>query len=77
MTETQIDRWLDGRERQRIARDERAFDLMDRRERDADRMIGTLCRNGVEVLYVFPHGGKYREGTRRELTNFLARNRYI
>lgn len=43
------------------------------REVAADTMIGELSSG---KLYVYPVGGKYREGTRAELIAFLIRNRY-
>lgn len=39
-------------------------------------MIGELCREGKTVYYVWPQGGKYREGSVSELIAFLLRNNY-
>ena len=49
---------------------------MEKHEAIAEKMIGTLCRDGQEVYYVFPQGGKYREGSWYELISFLIRNKY-
>ena len=62
---------IDRRIMARIKRDDAAVDRMERRERAADAMIGELSSG---KLYVFPVGGKYREGTRHELTQYLLRN---
>ena len=71
------DERADGRMLRRFKAEERAIDKMDRQFEAADEMIGELCRNGQPVFYVYPAGGKYREGTRFELTQFLIRNRYV
>jgi hypothetical protein len=44
--------------------------------RKAESQIGELCREGRQVFYAFPVGGKYREGTRSALLGFLLRNNY-
>jgi hypothetical protein len=71
-----IDRHLDARQSRRMAAEHRYLTRMERRESDAERMIGELCRNGRAVFYIMPAGGRYREGTFSELVAFLIRNRY-
>jgi hypothetical protein len=39
--------------------------------------VGELNRDGRPVFYIFPVGGKYREGSRAELADFLVRNGYV
>jgi hypothetical protein len=68
--EDRIDRLRMVTENRYCARFERLFDK-------ADAMIGELCRDGRTVFYVFPVGGKYREGDRAGLINFLIRNKYV
>lgn len=70
------DRALDSRMNRRLAAQDRALARLEKRETAADQMIGELCRNGVPVFYVFPVGGKYREGNRAELISYLIRNRH-
>lgn len=73
MNDAQIDKFLDAKQARRMAAENRYFARMERREDDAEKMIGELVSG---KLYVYPIGGKYREGTRRELINFLIRNNY-
>jgi hypothetical protein len=71
-----IDQSLDARMSRRLLAQDRALARLEKREAAADQMIGELCRNGRPVFYVFPVGGKYREGTRAELISYLIRNRH-
>lgn len=64
---------LERRHDARVRRDEKSYAKLDAREEKAARMIGELASG---KCYVFPVGGKYREGTRAELISFLLRNRY-
>lgn len=64
---------MDARINARIRRDDATITRREKREAAADRYIGELCRGGVEVLYVWPVGRRYREGTRSELANYLMR----
>jgi hypothetical protein len=57
----------------RLASEDRYLARMEKREAMADLMIGELNSG---KLYVYPVGGKYREGTRAELIAFLIRNNY-
>lgn len=68
---------MEGWQLRRMKADDRWLAKRERQERDAERMIGELCKEGKTVFYVYPVGGKYREGTRSELIDFLIRNRYV
>ena len=67
---------LAGNQNRRMANEARFLDSIDAREEAAEMMVGTLVRDGKEVRYVWPKGGKYREGTRLELIAFLVRRNY-
>lgn len=71
-----IDQRLDAAEARRFASQDRYLKRLEKREKKAEEMIGILCREGKEVLYVWPQGGKYREGERHDLIAFLIRNKY-
>jgi hypothetical protein len=71
-----IDQQLNGNQNRRMANEARYLAQSERREDAAREMLGELCREGKTVYYAFPVGGKYREGTRGELINFLIRNNY-
>lgn len=73
MKDTQLDKFLDAKQARRMAAESRYLDRLDRRETNAEKMIGELVSG---KLYVYPVGGKYREGTRSELIAFLIRNNY-
>lgn len=73
MNDTQIDKFLDAKQARRMAAEDRYLARMERREAEAEKMIGELVSG---KLYVYPVGGKYREGTRSELIAFLIRNNY-
>jgi hypothetical protein len=73
MNAQQIDKMLDARENRRIAAENKYFDRIDAREEQAEQMIGELVSG---KFYVYPVGGKYREGTRSDLIAFLIRNDY-
>jgi hypothetical protein len=64
---------LDARQARRMAAEDRFLARIERREIAADRMIGELASGRC---YVWPVGGKYREGDRAELIAFLIRNQY-
>jgi hypothetical protein len=67
---------LEGNQNRRMANESRYLDRINAREDAAESMLGKLVRDGKEVLYVWPQGGKYREGRRLELIAFLIRNNY-
>ena len=64
---------LEARQARRMAAEDRFLARMEKREAEAEKMIGQLNSG---KCYVFPVGGKYREGTRAELVSFLVRNNY-
>lgn len=68
-----IEQSLDARMNRRLAAEDRFLARIEKREAEASKMIGEL--NGGK-FYVFPVGGKYREGTRSDLIAFLIRNNY-
>jgi hypothetical protein len=74
MHDTQYDNFLDAKLARRCSAESRYLERLERREAKADRMIGELISG---KLYVYPIGGKYREGTRQELIAFLLRNNYV
>jgi hypothetical protein len=75
--DARYDRFLDGRESRRLKQDAHNLDKLDRQMAAAEAMIGELCKEGKQVFYIYPVGGKYREGPRHELIDFLIRNRYV
>lgn len=68
-----IDRRLDALQRRRMAAESRYLERLERRQQAADRMVGELSSG---KCYIWPVGGKYREGERQDLVEFLIRNRY-
>lgn len=71
-----IHRQLEANHNRRMATEARMLERLERREAAAEKQIGELTRNGKPVFYVWPQGGRYREGSRSELTDFLIRNGY-
>lgn len=72
-----IETQLVARQSRRLASEDRFLDRIERRETAAHAMIGELCKEGRIVYYVYPVGGRYREGTQAELVSFLVRNNYV
>jgi hypothetical protein len=68
-----IDRQLEARQSRRMAAQDRYLTRIEKRETAAAQMIGELSSG---KCYVFPVGGKYREGNRADLIDFLIRNKY-
>ena len=74
---------LENRHTTRMARDDRTVDRLERREREAEALIGELCKEGRQVFYInIKNGrgvntGRIREGTRAELIAYLLRNGYV
>jgi hypothetical protein len=60
----------------RARNESKAWDRFCRRSDQAETMIGEIIKNGETVFYVWPAGGKYREGSKAELIEFLLRNNY-
>lgn len=71
-----VERHLEVRQSRRMAAQDRFLGRIEARETQAEMMIGELCREGRAVYYVWPQGGKYREGSRGDLIVFLLRNNY-
>ena len=69
-----VDQQLEGRQARHMAAQDRYLARLEKREAVAEQMIGELS-NGK--FYVWPTGGKYREGNRPDLINFLLRNNYV
>lgn len=67
---------FEARDRARWKADEKAYARLCHRMDRAESQIGELCRDGRQVFYVFPVGGRYREGTPAELTAYLIRNHF-
>ena len=57
-----------------LERDAKAYDHWCDRADKAEEMIGELSSG---VCYIYPAGGRYRQGTRDELVDFLIRNKYV
>lgn len=72
-----FDRNLDAKQSRRMHVENRYLSRLEKMTVAAERMIGELCRNGATVYYVFPNGGKYREGGFIELVDYLIRNKYV
>jgi len=70
------DREAATRHARRVRSDDRAWSRFCARSDRAEVMIGELVREGRTVHYIFPVGGKYREGHRINLMDFILRNNY-
>lgn len=68
-----IDQLIDARQSRRMAAQDRYLTRLEKREAAASKMIGELSSG---KCYVWPQGGKYREGNRADLIDFLIRNKY-
>lgn len=77
MAKQSYEAFLAGREIRRYKVEAKHFDKLDRQMTKADTMIGQLMRDGKTVFYVHPNGGRYKEGTRHDLINYLIRNRWV
>ena len=69
-----IDQQLDASQGRRMAAQTRYLTRLEKREREAAKMIGELNSG---TCYIWPIGGKYREGNRADLVDFLIRNNYV
>jgi len=67
------DTQLNGIQSRRMAAQDRFLSRIEKREAKAEKMIGELSSGR---FYVFPVGGKYREGSKVDLISFLIRNNY-
>ena len=68
-----IHQQLEATQNRRMAAQDRFLDRIEKREAEAEKMIGELNSG---KFYVYPVGGKYREGSKAELVAFLIRNNY-
>lgn len=68
---------LDRDVTRRNARDADRFDRWCLAAERAEPLIGELVRDGRSVFYTYPPGGKYREGSKAELIDWLVRYRYV
>lgn len=68
-----IDQQLSATQSRRMAAQNRYLARVEQREAKAEQMVGELNSG---KCYVWPVGGKYREGTRADLVGFLIRNKY-
>ena len=75
--EARYERYLEGRDKRRHTIDAKAEAKLDRQYDKAEIMVGEVCREGKTVYYIYPIGGRYREGPKHELVDFLIRNRYV
>jgi len=69
-----IDQQLEASQSRRMAAQDRFLARIEKRESAAEQMIGELSSG---KFYVWPQGGKYREGSRADLVAFLVRNNYV
>jgi hypothetical protein len=72
-----IEQVIDSRINRRIKAGDRALTRLEKREARAEKLIGSIVREGEEVSYIFPQGGKYKEGRHFDLVAFLVRNNYV
>jgi len=72
-----IEQFLESRVSRRIKAGDRALTRLEKREARAEKLVGTILRDGQEVSYIYPQGGKYKEGRHFELVAFLVRNNYV
>lgn len=68
-----IHQQLSGNQNRRMANESRYLSVIEKREAYAETLIGELSSG---KFYVWPVGGKYREGTRSDLIRYLIRNKY-
>lgn len=69
-----IEQQLQATQSRRMAAQDRFLARLEKREAVAEQMIGELSSG---KCYVWPQGGKYREGNRADLIAFLVRNNYV
>lgn len=74
------DQYLDAKFARREKAEDRWFARMDIRWDDAETQIGEIVREGKTVYYIQPtdgvRNGRYREGDKCALIDFLIRNNY-
>lgn len=78
-----FERLLEARNSRRLAREDRFLSRAERRESEAEKLVGELCRDGVTVYYVNlldrrgRATGKIRTGSQFELVQYCLRNNYV
>jgi hypothetical protein len=75
--QTKFEREIEQRQTTRLRNEDRFLGRIEKLELAAERMVGELVRGGKTVRYIWPEGGKYREGTLPKLVGFLIRNQYV
>jgi len=70
---------MEARQLRRMRAEDRALARREKQEARIDRecLIGELCRDGKPVYYFFPAGGKYREGTKGEVIDYIIRRGFV
>ncbi|QIG67896.1 hypothetical protein EVB53_094 [Rhizobium phage RHph_Y60] len=73
-----VERHLDARQSRRMAAEDRALDRLERREREAEKLVGELIRAGATVFYinVLDRRGRPTGGT-KEFADFGAAISYL
>lgn len=71
---TNYEREMETKMLRRIRNEDKTHARLSRLEDKAEKVIGELTSG---KCYIFPVGGRYREGTRAELIAFMVRNRYV
>lgn len=69
--------WTEKKESRRIQNEIRSLDKLYKLSECAEKMIGQLIRDGKTAYYIWPTSGKYKEGDKSDLINFLIRNNYV
>jgi len=78
-----IDRYFEARHSRRLASEDRYLTRVEKREAEADALIGELERGGRTVFYINQvdrrgrFTGKIIEGAYYKLVEYLIRNDYI
>jgi hypothetical protein len=78
-----FDRYFEARHSRRLASEDRYLTRVEKREAEADALIGELERGGRTVYYINQidrrgrFTGKIIEGPYYKLVEYLIRNRYI
>jgi len=72
-----IEQFLESRVSRRLKAEEKVLTRLEKRGLRAEKLIGSIVRDGQEVSYIYPQGGKYKEGRHFDLVAFLVRNNYV
>jgi hypothetical protein len=77
-----VDQDMETKQLRRMRAEDKALTKLEKREKEAEQLIGKLMRNGKEVCYINirnPEGkltGKTKEGDEYDLIAYLLRNNY-